>query len=119
MRIVDPTDGTPADEEAATAAGDAAPAGTLCLFSNSKPGATDLLQGVADRLGTERGETRTRARGSRSGCGAGSAPTSVRAPGDDPLLDGCTPVEEATTALLREPGGAPGAPGRRRGRGAA
>jgi hypothetical protein len=27
----------------------------LCLFSNSKPGATDLLQGVADRLVAERG----------------------------------------------------------------
>lgn len=55
MRIVDPTYGTPADEEAAAVAGDTAPAGTLCLFSNSKPGATDLLQGVADRLCTERG----------------------------------------------------------------
>lgn len=55
MRIVDPTHGTPADEEAAAVAGDAAPAGTLCLFSNSKPGATDLLRGVADRLVAEHG----------------------------------------------------------------
>ena len=54
MRIVDPTYGTPADEEV-TVASDAAPAGTLCLLSNSKPGATDLLRGVADRLVAERG----------------------------------------------------------------
>ncbi len=55
MRIVDPTYGVPAVEEVAADAADGAPAGTLCLFSNSKPGATDLLRGVADRLGAERG----------------------------------------------------------------
>jgi len=55
VRIVDPTSGTTADEEAAAVAAGPAPAGTLCLFSNSKPGATDLLQGVADRLVAERG----------------------------------------------------------------
>jgi hypothetical protein len=55
MRIVDPTYGVAADEEAAAVAAEPAPAGTLCLFSNSKPGATDLLQGVADRLVAERG----------------------------------------------------------------
>ncbi len=55
MRIVDPTYGTGAEELAAGVAGDAAPAGTLCLFSNSKPGATDLLRGIGDRLVAERG----------------------------------------------------------------
>lgn len=55
MRIVDPSYGVAADEEVAAPAADAAPAGTLCLFSNSKPGATELLRGVADRLGAERG----------------------------------------------------------------
>lgn len=54
MRIVDPTYGVSADEEVAAVAAETAPAGTLCLFSNSKPGATDLLHGVADRLGAER-----------------------------------------------------------------
>lgn len=55
MRIVDPTYGTPSEDGTAAVAADPAPAGTLCLFSNSKPGATDLLHGVAERLGAERG----------------------------------------------------------------
>lgn len=77
MRIVDPTYGTPAEEEGVTLAVGDAPAGTLCLFSNSKPGATDLLHGVADRLGTERGIT---------GIGFESKPNAAAGAGDE-LLD--------------------------------
>ncbi|SFM81641.1 thioredoxin reductase (NADPH) [Pseudonocardia ammonioxydans] len=55
MRIIDPTYGTPSEEASTAVAGDRPPAGTLCLFSNSKPGASDLLRGVGDQLGAERG----------------------------------------------------------------
>lgn len=54
MRIVDPTHGLPAEEDA-VAVGPAAAAAGLCLFSNSKPGANELLAGVARRLEAERG----------------------------------------------------------------
>lgn len=54
MRIVDPTFGLPAAEDAVAVEQPAAAAG-LCLFSNSKPGARELLAGVARRLEAERG----------------------------------------------------------------
>lgn len=55
MRIVDPTYGVPEAEEAPAAARTDIPAEALCLFSNSKPGADELLTGVRDLLQTERG----------------------------------------------------------------
>jgi hypothetical protein len=55
MRIIDPTFGTSPSEEPVAVAGGRAPAGTFCLFSNSKPGANELLRGVAHRLEAERG----------------------------------------------------------------
>lgn len=55
MRIVDPTHGVPADEDAAPVARAGAPATGLCLFSNSKPGANELLAGIARRLEADRG----------------------------------------------------------------
>lgn len=54
MRIVDPTFGVPADQDAVAVERAAAAAG-LCLFSNSKPGANELLDGVGRRLAAERG----------------------------------------------------------------
>ena len=53
MRVVDPTYGMPAEEDAVTV--EQAAAAGLCLFSNSKPGANELLAGVARRLEAERG----------------------------------------------------------------
>jgi hypothetical protein len=55
VRIVDPTYGVPDVEEAPAAVSTDVPAGSLCLFSNSKPGADDLLTGVRDLLQAERG----------------------------------------------------------------
>lgn len=55
MRIVDPTYGTPVEEELLESVRDGAAAGALCLFSNSKPGANELLTGVGRRLAGERG----------------------------------------------------------------
>ena len=54
MRIVDPTFGLPADEDSVALERTAATSG-LVLFSNSKPGANDLLAGIARRLEAERG----------------------------------------------------------------
>lgn len=54
MRIVDPTFGIPRDEHAvAVTSADTRP-DTLCAFSNSKPGANELLAGVSRRLESER-----------------------------------------------------------------
>ena len=51
MRIVDPTYGVrPEDEGAAPAAASAADWTQVALFSNSKPNATELLQGMGERL---------------------------------------------------------------------
>jgi hypothetical protein len=55
MRIVDPTYGVPADDDVVPAARSCGRSGGLCLFSNSKPGAGELLAGIARRLETERG----------------------------------------------------------------
>lgn len=55
MRIVDPTYGTPAEEDASAVVAADVPARSLCLFSNSKPGANELLHGVAERLEAEHG----------------------------------------------------------------
>jgi thioredoxin reductase (NADPH) len=55
VRIVDPTSGLPGDAEVAPVAHDGIPEDALCLLSNSKPGATELLRGVAARLEAERG----------------------------------------------------------------
>jgi hypothetical protein len=55
MRIVDPTYGVPAEADAVPVAGGDARPGALCLFSNSKPGAGELLAGIARRLEDERG----------------------------------------------------------------
>lgn len=54
MRIVDPTFGLPADEGVIAVERAAAGSG-LCLFSNSKPGVSELFAGVARRLEAERG----------------------------------------------------------------
>lgn len=54
MRIVDPTFGVP-DEEGPVGVTRSATATGLCLFSNSKPGADELLAGIARRLEAERG----------------------------------------------------------------
>lgn len=54
MRIVDPTFGTFEDEEPVDVAQSAAGTG-LCVFSNSKPGADELLAGIARRLEAGRG----------------------------------------------------------------
>ena len=54
MRIVDPTFGTPGDEHVvAVASADTKP-DILCVFSNSKPGANELLAGVRRRLESAR-----------------------------------------------------------------
>jgi hypothetical protein len=55
MRIVDPTYGVPAESAAVLVAPNDERPGGLCLFSNSKPGAGELLAGIARRLETERG----------------------------------------------------------------
>lgn len=55
VRIVDPSFGIPVDEDVTPVARDGEPAGALCLFSNSKPGANELLNGIARRLEAERG----------------------------------------------------------------
>lgn len=54
MRVVDPTYGLPAREDRVVIEHAAAAAG-LCLFSNSKPGANELLAGIGRRLEAERG----------------------------------------------------------------
>jgi hypothetical protein len=55
LRIVDPTYGTPVEEELPGPVRNGEAAGVLCLFSNSKPGANELLTGVGQRLAKERG----------------------------------------------------------------
>lgn len=55
VRIVDPTYGVPTEEDVTPVAGNGAPTEALCLFSNSKPGANDLLNGIGTRLARERG----------------------------------------------------------------
>ncbi|MCV2488301.1 NAD(P)/FAD-dependent oxidoreductase [Geodermatophilus sp. YIM 151500] len=51
LRVVDPTHGVPpADEAAAMASGGTADWSQVALFSNSKPNATELLQGLGARL---------------------------------------------------------------------
>lgn len=55
MRIVDPTFGLAPAEDAVPVAPADVPAGSLCLFSNSKPGATELLTALGRRLEAERG----------------------------------------------------------------
>ncbi|GAA2876514.1 hypothetical protein GCM10010472_37680 [Pseudonocardia halophobica] len=55
MKIVDPTFGLPDDTDVTPVAHDGIPADALCLLSNSKPGATELLREVAARLEAERG----------------------------------------------------------------
>lgn len=55
MRIVDPTYGVPAEADAAPVARGDERRVALCLFSNSKPGAGELLAGIARRLEAERG----------------------------------------------------------------
>jgi thioredoxin reductase (NADPH) len=51
LRIVDPTSGVlPAEEEAGSLAGGTADWTEIALFSNSKPNATELLQGMGERL---------------------------------------------------------------------
>ncbi|MBO0851280.1 MAG: hypothetical protein J2P20_17595 [Pseudonocardia sp.] len=55
MRIVDPTYGIAAREDVTPVARDGVPTEALCLFSNSKPGANDLLNGIGRRLTAERG----------------------------------------------------------------
>lgn len=54
MRIVDPTHAVPAVAAPAAPTAPGAAAAGLCLFSNSKPGARELLAGLAQRL-AERG----------------------------------------------------------------
>jgi hypothetical protein len=55
VRIIDPTYGIPVEQEVAPVARDGIPTDSLCLFSNSKPGASELLNGVGRRLAAERG----------------------------------------------------------------
>ncbi|HZZ52313.1 MAG TPA: hypothetical protein VFE65_35905 [Pseudonocardia sp.] len=55
MRIVNPSFGIPEPVEVPAAARQGVAADALCLFSNSKPNATELLRGVAERLEAERG----------------------------------------------------------------
>jgi hypothetical protein len=55
VRIVDPTHGLPGDSEVTPVAHEGIPADALCLLSNSKPGATELLRGIAARLEAEQG----------------------------------------------------------------
>jgi thioredoxin reductase (NADPH) len=55
MRIVNPSFGIPESVRPATVARDGVAEDALCLFSNSKPNATELLRGVAERLSAERG----------------------------------------------------------------
>jgi thioredoxin reductase (NADPH) len=55
MRIVNPSFGIPEQAEATVVTRDGVASDSLCLFSNSKPNATELLRGVAERLTAERG----------------------------------------------------------------
>jgi hypothetical protein len=55
VRIVDPTYGLPEDVEVVSVSRDRIPQDALCLFSNSKPGADELLKGIGRRLTAERG----------------------------------------------------------------
>lgn len=52
MRIVDPTHGVASDPDVGPLAPRATATG-LCLFSNSKPGATELLTGIGRLLEAE------------------------------------------------------------------
>jgi len=55
MRIVDPSYGIRVQEQVSAVVRQNVAAQALCLFSNSKPGATELLTGIARRLEAERG----------------------------------------------------------------